>query len=92
MLAKVDAAAANVPPGTPVIVANEPFGGVGPVFVKTPVVFPRLAGLFIAFRSEDTVAGRPVRFAESDAAVVAQLTANPDKRIAHLLVPAPADR
>jgi hypothetical protein len=89
MLAEVAEAAAAAPPGTTVVVPNVTFPGVGPMYAFVPTVFPRLAGLFIAFHDADSVAGRPVRFAESDAEVYAQLTADADKRIARLLVPAP---
>jgi hypothetical protein len=89
LLARVDAAAAAAPPGAPLVLRNERFAGVGPVFMHAPRVFPRFAALFIAFRSEDAVAGRPVRFAEADAEVYAYLTADSRKRIARLLVPAP---
>jgi len=89
LLAEVDAAAAAAPPGAPVVLPNTPFGGVGPMFMLTPTVFPRFAGVYVAFRSSDEVAGRPIRFAEPDATVYAALTADSRKRIARLLVPAP---
>jgi len=89
LLAEVDTAAAAAAPATPVVLPNRPFGGVGPMFMLTPTVFPRFAGVYVAFRASDEVAGRPIRFAESDPAVYAALTANPQKRIARLLVPAP---
>jgi len=86
-LATISAAAAKAAPGATVVVPNERYYGVGPLFVSVPTIFPRLAGAFIAFRDDDTVAGRHIRFAESDAEAYAQLTADPGRRIARLLVP-----
>lgn len=89
LLQRVREAAAAVPPGTTVVLPNARFLGVGPFYAQTPLSFPRAAGAFIAFLPGDAVDGRPVRFAEDDPDVYAKLTADPRKRIATLLVPAP---
>jgi len=62
VLAQIAKAAAAAPPGTPVVVPNVRFPGVGPVYMLALDLFPpRSAGVFIAFHAGDTVAGRSRR-------------------------------
>lgn len=87
LIKQVQDAVAAVPPGTTVVLPNKRFASVGPVFMQTPDLFPRAAGAFIAMFPEDSVDGRPVRFAESDPWVYTLHTESRGKRIAGLLVP-----
>jgi hypothetical protein len=91
LLERVREAAAAAPPGETVFLPNTRIASVGPVFVQTPIIFPRAAGAFIAFVPDDEIDGRPIRFIEPDPDVVTALTADPRKRIATLLVPAPTN-
>jgi hypothetical protein len=64
VLRTIEAQAARTPAGDVVLIQNRPFEG--SVFV--PAFLPGWAGVFVIFSPEDSVDGRPVRFAvdESD--------------------------
>ena len=80
----------KAPPGQTVYLYN----GTTPLFVLGAALpayaFPGRAAVFLLAQRADTLAGRPVRFVEHDAVVLAHYRSRQDSRLARLLV-APDD-
>ncbi len=90
-LAQIKALVLSQPPGSDVYIRNRPFPGVGPFVIKSPEMFPGIAGLFAIYYPNQLLEERRVFFVEANPLVLSRLR---ERRFAGMLAPpenAPAD-